>query len=255
MHNSVRSGVVTSSYAISSPAASFVEQLQIQIAGWHVSTDPKPGGGDVTSLVDEDVIARVEDHVQEAMAAGAQLLCGGKRQGGTNAPLFPPTILTNTTPDMRVMREETFAPLLCVMEVQNDAEAVALANDSPYGMTASIWTRDNDRAWEIARQLQVATVAVNDHLWPFFAPEVPWGGIKASGMGRIGGVEGLQAMTYPKVISFDRINLPREVYWFPRPKWLYFVLLMLIPLLYSRSPRKRLKALFDLFDGLVRSRK
>ena len=236
-------------------AASFIEQLQTRLAGWDVSTNIQPGGADVTALLSEEALARVEDHVQEAVAAGAQVLSGGKRRDAGGAPLYLPTILTNTTPDMIVMREETFGPVLCVMEVKDAAEAVALANDSPYGLTASIWTQDDDRAWTIARQLQVATVAVNDHLWPFFAPEVPWGGIKASGLGRVGGAEGLRAMTYPKVISFDRLNLPREIYWFPRPKWLHFALLMLIPLLYSRRPRKRLKALFNLIVGLVRTGK
>jgi acyl-CoA reductase-like NAD-dependent aldehyde dehydrogenase len=233
-------------------ATSFIKQLQARLAGWEVSTNIEPGGADVTALLSEEGLARVEDRVQEAVADGAQVLCGGKRQDGENAPLFLPTILINTTPDMRIMREETFGPVLCVMEVEDAEEAVALANDSPYGLTASVWTQDNDRAWIIARKLNVATVAVNDHLWPFFAPEVPWGGIKASGLGRVGGAEGLQTMTYPKVISFDRLNLPREIYWFPRPKWLYFTLLMLIPLLYSRRPRKRLKALFDLIIGFVR---
>jgi acyl-CoA reductase-like NAD-dependent aldehyde dehydrogenase len=247
-------GAVSCLYVHKAIATSFIEQLQTQLAGWDVSTNIQPEGADVTALLSEEALARVENHVQEAVTAGAQVLCGGKRQEGEDAPLFPPTILINTTPNMSIMREETFGPVLCVMEVKDDAEAVALVNDSPYGLTASVWTRNNDRAWTVARNLNVATVAVNDHLWPFFAPEVPWGGIKASGLGRVGGAEGLQTMTYQKVISYDRLNLPREIYWFPRPKWLYFALLMLIPLLYSRRPRKRLKALFDLITGLVRKR-
>jgi acyl-CoA reductase-like NAD-dependent aldehyde dehydrogenase len=245
-------GSISRLYVNKAVAADFTEQLRAQLAGWKVSIDPQSGSGDVTALVSDDILARSEDHVQDAIACGAQLLCGGERPQGVQAPLFTPTILANTTPDMQVMREETFGPVLCVMEVNDDDEAIALTNDSPYGMTASIWTRDNDRAWNIARQLHVATVSINDHLWPFFAPEALWGGIKDSGIGRVGGAEGLLSMTYPKVISYDRLNLPREIYWFPRPRWLHFALLMLIPLLYSRRPRKRLKALFGLITGFVR---
>jgi delta 1-pyrroline-5-carboxylate dehydrogenase len=169
--------------------------------------------------------------------------------------VYLPTILVDVTAEMRVVREETFGPVLSVMEIADVKEAIKQVNNSPYGLTASLWSRDNDLACMIARKLKVATVAVNDHMWPFFAPEVPWGGIKASGLGRVGGAEGLQSMTYQKVISFDRFNLPRELYWYPRPKWLYFALLLLVPILYSRKPEKRARALIELITGLQKQRK
>lgn len=247
-------GSISRLYVHETIAPAFINQLAARLSQWTTSTDVRPGGGEVTALVSEEAVTRVEQQVQAAVAAGARVLAGGRRCGNTTAPLFPPTILLDTTPAMSIMQEETFGPVLCVMRVAHEQEAVSLLNDSAYGLTASIWTRDNGRAWEIARQLQVATVAINDHLWPFFAPDVPWGGIKASGLGRVGGRAGLQAMTYSKVISYDRLSLAREFYWYPRPGWLYFVLLLLIPLLFSQQPRKRLNALRDLLAGLAGER-
>lgn len=203
-------------------------------------------------MVNHAAMARVEERVNEALNAGARALVGGGRMPDTEAPLFQPTVLVDVTPDMRVVREETFGPVITVLPVEDDAEAVRLANDTVYGLTASVWSRNNRRAWDIARQLEVGTVAVNDHLWPFFAPEVPWGGVKQSGIGRIGGEWGLRAMTYPKVISYDRLNLPREFYWPPYTAWVYPLFRQLIPLLYSRRLSKKLRALGGIFRALVK---
>ncbi len=236
-------------------AAEFTSLLQERVAKWTVSTNVRANHGDITALINEESALHVEGQVNEAVAEGARILCGGKRLEGCDAAVYLPTILVDVTAEMRVVREETFGPVLSVMEIADVKEAIKQVNNSPYGLTASVWTRDNDLAWMIARKLKVATVAVNDHMWPFFAPEVPWGGIKASGLGRVGGAEGLQSMTYQKVISFDRFNLPRELYWYPRPKWLYFALLLLVPILYSRKPEKRARALIELITGLQKQRK
>lgn len=235
-------GSISRLYVHEAIAVEFIDEMVKRLGRWRVSCAVQPGGGDVTALISEAACARAEQAIRSAVAAGASVLSGGARLGGTAAPLLPPTILAGVTADMDIMRDEIFGPVLCVVRTGNDDEAVQWANDTPYGLTASVWTRDEARAWAIARRLHVATVAVNDHLWPFFAPEVPWGGIRASGLGRVGGVAGLQAMTYPKVVSFDRLNLPREVYWYPRPRWLHLALMVLIPLLYSRRPHAHLLA-------------
>lgn len=235
-------GSISRLYLHETIAADFVRGMVKRLESWRISTAIQPGGGDVTSLISEEAYVRAEEAIRSAAASGARIVIGGERQSNTTKPLLSPTILMDTTPDMRVMRDEIFGPVLCVVRVNSDEQAVRQANDSLFGLTASIWTRDKARAWDIARRLNVATVAVNDHLWPFFAPEVPWGGIRASGLGRVGGIAGLQAMTYPKVVSFDRLNLPREVYWYPRPRWLHLALMILIPLLFSRRPLKHLLA-------------
>jgi succinate-semialdehyde dehydrogenase/glutarate-semialdehyde dehydrogenase len=236
-------GSVARLYLHEAIADDFIRRLESRLADWRVSTDVSPGASEMTALVDEAILGQVESHVQRALQEGARALCAGGRLEGTTAPVCRPTMLIDTKPDMDVVREETFGPVMSVMRVEDDERAVELANDSAYGLTASVWSRDKRRAWRIARRLEVGTVAVNDHLWPFFAPEVPWGGIKDSGLGRIGGEWGLRTMTYPKAISYDRLNLRREFYWSPRAAWVHDVLRQAIPLLYSRRIRKKLRAL------------
>ncbi|MBN2002717.1 MAG: aldehyde dehydrogenase family protein [Anaerolineae bacterium] len=247
-------GSVARLYVQEPVAEAFIRRLQTRMAGLRTATEVRPGACEITALVNDVTLAKVERHVQSALEGGARLLCGGERLEGTTAPIYKPTVLLDTSPDMEVMREETFGPVLNVVRVKDDDEALRLANATPYGLTASVWSRDKERAWKLACRLEVGTVAVNDHLWPFFAPEAPWGGIKSSGMGRIGGEWGLQSMTFPKAISYDRINLPREFYWSPRPTWMHTVFRQAIPLLYSRQIRKKLAALTRLISLIGSSR-
>jgi acyl-CoA reductase-like NAD-dependent aldehyde dehydrogenase len=241
-------GSIARLYVMEPIADEFLRRLRARVAELKVSTSVRPGESDVTALVNEALLARVERHVREAEAQGAQVLAGGERLEGAAAPVYKPTILVDARPEMEAVREECFGPLVTVIRVKDDEEAVRLANDTDYGLTASVWSRNEERAWRVARRLEVGTVAVNDHLWPFFAPEVPWGGVKASGLGRVGGEWGLRSMTYPKVVSFDRLNLPREFYWSPKVAWAHELFRRAVPLLYSRRIRKKAGAL----GGLIR---
>jgi delta 1-pyrroline-5-carboxylate dehydrogenase len=155
---------------------------------------------------------------------------------------------------MRVCHEETFGPLVAVIPVENSQQAIREANATPYGLTASVWSRNARRAWQIAGQLQVGTVAINDHLWPFLAPEVPWGGVKASGLGRVGGEWGLRAMTTPKVISRDMFSPRREFYWHPVTIRQHALLRQLVPMLYHPRWRVKWRGLVALMRSLVFNR-
>lgn len=239
-------GSIARLYVQEPVADEFIRRLQARVAELKVTTSVRPGESDVTALMNEALLGRVERHVREAQAEGAKAITGGGRLEGAAAPVYKPTILVDVRPEMEVVREESFGPVVTVIRVKDDEEAVRLANATEYGLTASVWSKNNDRAWRIARRLEVGTVAVNDHLWPFFAPEVPWGGVKASGLGRVGGEWGLQAMTYPKVVSYDRLNLPREFYWSPKAAWAHELFRQAIPLLYSNRLRKKLGALIQL---------
>ncbi len=235
-------------------ADDFIDRLSSRLADWRASTSTGPGTGELTALIDEAALARVEAHVKAALASGARLIHGGGRLETTDAPVCLPTLIVDVQPEMAVVREETFGPVVSVIRIPDDEAAVRLANDTAYGLTASVWSRDRQRAWNLARKLDVGTVAVNDHLWAFFAPEVPWGGVKSSGIGRIGGEWGLRAMTYPKVVSFERLIFPRELYFLPVSALTHEVFRQLIPLLYSRLFSKRLAAGARLLKTLFRRR-
>jgi len=168
---------------------------------------------DVGPLTLERQLRVVEEHVQDALQRGARALTGGARLGGPGW-FYPPTVLTGVDHTMRIMREETFGPVLPVMAVASVEEAVALANDSEYGLTASGWTRDPETARRLQEGLQAGVVTINDCLSSFGEPTAPWGGVKHSGIGRLHGPAGLLEMTQVKYVTRDQARGP-ALWWYP----------------------------------------
>jgi acyl-CoA reductase-like NAD-dependent aldehyde dehydrogenase len=175
--------------------------------------DPKGGEVEIGPLTMERQRRIVEEHVDEALARGAKALTGGARPEGPGF-FYPPTVLTGVDHSMRVMREETFGPVLPIMVVASLEEAIRLANDSEYGLTASGWTSDPETARLLQDRLQAGVVSINDCVASFSEPTAPWGGFKHSGVGRTHGVVGLREMAQVKYVSRDR---PRGtmLWWFP----------------------------------------
>ncbi len=159
---------------------------------------------EIGPLIEPAAVERVEQHVQDAVKQGAGIQAGGQRLPELGARFYAPTVLTDVTHEMRVMTEETFGPVLPIMTVEGDAQAIELANDSPYGLTASIWSQDKRRARSLATRLQAGTVTINDCVYTFAACETPWGGEKSSGVGRTHGRWGLQAVTRIKHVNEAR---------------------------------------------------
>jgi acyl-CoA reductase-like NAD-dependent aldehyde dehydrogenase len=155
----------------------------------------------------------VEDHVADAVAHGATVITGGTRPPGEGF-FYPPTVLTGVDHGMRIMREETFGPVLPIMRVPSLDEGIRLANDSPYGLTASGWTSSPDTARLLQQRLVAGVVTINDCVSSFGEPTAPWGGVKHSGVGRTHGLAGLQEMVHVKYVTRDR-SRGTMLWWFP----------------------------------------
>jgi len=168
---------------------------------------------DVGPMIQERQLRIVESHIEDAKARGARVLAGGKRLPELGPNFYAPTVLADVTQDMRIMREETFGPVLPVMACENDDEAVRLANDSEYGLAASVWTRDAKRGERLARRIHAGTVMVNDVISCFGISEAPHGGVKASGVGRTHGRFGLDEMVRVKYLDTDRMPGMKKVWW------------------------------------------
>lgn len=170
---------------------------------------------DVGAMVTLGQVDTVERHVREAEQSGARVLVGGAR--GKEGNFFAPTLLVDVDHNMTCMTEETFGPTLPVMRVSDEAEAVALANDSEYGLSATVWTRDVARGRRIAGQLEVGAVNINDVFSNLFAVELPHSGWKSSGLGaRLGGAQGLRKYCRVQAITEPRFPLTtKELTWYP----------------------------------------
>ena len=168
---------------------------------------------DVGPMIQERQVRIVESHVEDAKARGARVLAGGTRLPQLGINFYAPTVLADVTQDMRIMREETFGPVLPVMACADDDEAVRLANDSEYGLAASVWTRDRKRGERLARRIHAGTVMVNDVISCFGISEAPHGGVKASGVGRTHGRFGLDEMVRVKYLDTDRVPGMKKVWW------------------------------------------
>ncbi|HEY3143524.1 MAG TPA: aldehyde dehydrogenase family protein, partial [Acidimicrobiales bacterium] len=177
----------------------------------------------------------VERHLNDAQAKGARVLTGGRRVPGRPGLWYEPTVLVDVDHTMDVMRDETFGPVLPIMKVRDDDEALRLANDSRYGLNSSVWSADPERAEHIANALEAGNVCVNDCLVSYAVAGLPFGGVKESGIGRVHGVDGLRAFTNMKSILTNRFTLPREAQWYPTPRWLGPALLRVLRLRYRRG--------------------
>ena len=176
--------------------------------------DPTTKNADVGSMTSERQLRIVERHVYEATARGALALTGGERVPDAPGPFFEPTVLTNVTQDMEVMREETFGPVLPIMTFKTEDEAVRLANDSIYGLTANVWTRNIARGKRLAERIDAGTVMVNEVLYTHAVAQTPWGGVKQSGFGRTHGRAGLMELVSHRHIHVNWLSFMPDVWWF-----------------------------------------
>lgn len=164
---------------------------------------PEASEVDVGAVTFAPQIERAEHQIADAVARGGRLLAGGKRREDLGGQFFAPTLIADATVEMAVMRDETFGPVLPIMPVADAEEALRIANDSPMGLSGSVWSADVEKARSLARRLQSGSVCINDVLVNYFCVEAPLGGVKSSGLGLRHGPEGLRQFCRLETIVED----------------------------------------------------
>src|SRR4051812_5480958 len=192
------------------------------------------GAVDVGAVTFEPQIEIIEDHIQDAVAKGAKVLVGGKRGPGPGR-FWEPTVVVDVNHDMKLMQDETFGPILPVMKVRDADEALRLANDSRYGLNSSVWTKDLDKGLALASQVQAGSTCVNDAVANYAAQELPFGGVKESGIGVRHSAAGIRKYCHSHAILVTRFAMKRELYWFPFTKRNAKLLERILVFMYGRD--------------------
>jgi acyl-CoA reductase-like NAD-dependent aldehyde dehydrogenase len=211
--------------------AAFLAEVEHALASLTLGAD---ANAHVGSMTREAELHRVEAHIADALDRGARLLCGGRRRPDLGPLFFEPTLLADCDHSMAVMREESFGPVAAIMPVADAAEAVDRANDSVYGLSGCIYTRDMGRGIGLARRIRAGDISINRPLWGWSTPAAPMGGTGASGLGRRKGIEGLLRFVTPRAIICDSSVwlIPQDlIYTTPLLQGLYRLRRRLLPFL------------------------
>ncbi len=197
--------------------------------------DPLDWTTEIGPMISAEQHRLVAELVEDAVAAGAKLECGGPVAApqGLSGDFFSPAVLTGVRPEMRIMREEIFGPVLPIVVVDSEDEALALANDSEFGLGASVWTSDRSKGERIARELEAGMVWINDHMFSHGACQLPWGGVKQSGLGRTHSKFGLYECVNVKLRVWEP-SAVRDPWWHPYDETLGRALAQTAAILYGR---------------------
>ena len=191
---------------------------------------------DVGAMTFPSQVDTVDEHVRDAVEKGAKVLVGGHRGAG-NGHFFEPTVLVDVDHSMKCMTEETFGPTVPIMKVRDVDEAVRLANDSPYGLQASVWTKDTERGEALARRVESGVVCVNDAQVNYTALNLPMGGWKTSGVGSRHGASGIRKYTKVQSLLVTKLAPKRDVHMFPYKERRTRMLQRLFRFMYGRGKR------------------
>jgi succinate-semialdehyde dehydrogenase/glutarate-semialdehyde dehydrogenase len=198
-------------YVVESVADEFEERVKSIVSELRYGTGDDV---DVGSVFWDRQMPIIERHIEDARAKGAEIVVGGEADT-TDGLFYKPTFVRNLDHTMKLMREETFGPIVSVMRVADEEEAIRLANDSQYGLSGSVWTKNIEKGIEIAKRLETGSVVINDASMAYGAPEAPFGGMKDSGVGQVNGLGGLRGYTHQQPILIDRWAAKKERVWYP----------------------------------------
>ena len=204
---------------------------------------------DLGAITYPEQLETIKEHLSDAQDKGATM----KTKWELNDYFLKPIVLTDVTHEMKVMQEETFGPILAAMPFSSRKEAVRLANDSNYGLNSSIWSQNIKHAQKIAEQLEVGNCYINDVVKNIGNPDLPFGGVKQSGIGRYHGPEGLYSFSQQKSIMISK-NSKNEINWFPYSEKLYYLIKSLITSNHSQQNLfAKLKSLIKLGKKYIKS--
>ncbi len=238
-------GSVERLYVAREIADEFIERVVRCVRELKVGNPEEPGV-DIGPMTILSQLHVVEEHVRDAVSKGARVLSGGTKIKEFPGYFFQPTVLSGVDHSMKIMKEETFGPVLPIMVFSEPEEAIFLANDSPFGLTASVWTQNQKMAAWVAERIDVGTVTVNDHMYSFAEPRAIWGGIKQTGRGYTHGPFGLQELVNIKFTSHDFSRKRTQTWWFPYRADFPKLLEKSLVFFHHNRRREKIKALFSL---------
>lgn len=234
-------------YVESSVYETFVQMVKERTEALRLAEE----NADVGSMTSPRQVDIVEEQLADAREKGATILCGGRRTGSDGLH-FEPTVLVDVDHSMRIMTEETFGPVLAIMPFDTEEEAIRLANDTPYGLNSSIWTKNRKKARRVAGRIEAGNVCINDVMINMVNPDLPYGGIKLSGIGRYHGPEGLLSFCHRVALIAHPGRKKREIHWYPYSEPQTNAIRYLIRSLYGKGLRLSLKELFNLAGQFLR---
>jgi acyl-CoA reductase-like NAD-dependent aldehyde dehydrogenase len=212
----------------------FVAMMREKLQKLATPVNPRQGNHvttDVGCMTTDFQIHKVEAQIRDAVSKGATVECGGKRVDESHS--FPPTLISGVTPEMHIYAEESFGPVATIVPFRDESEAIRMANDSPYGLSASVWSADLDRADRVTRAIVTGNVSINNVLATQGNSALPFGGTKMSGFGRYKGPHGLYSFSNVKSVMVDKQSAKIEAIWYPYSDTKYHLLSRMIDLLFT----------------------
>lgn len=213
----------------------FVDLVTTKVERLRQGVPVAPGAVDVGAIITPAQLEIIDSQVQDAIAKGAHVLTGGKAVTDGSGRFYQPTVMVGVDHTMKCMTEETFGPLIPIMKVADADEAIRLANDTRYGLAATIVTRDRKRGAILARQIMAGSVSVNDILFHCFAFNLPMGGVKTSGIGTRHGADGIQKFCRKQALLIAHSFPDRDIHMYPTSPKVSPTLLKFVQAIYGTA--------------------
>jgi acyl-CoA reductase-like NAD-dependent aldehyde dehydrogenase len=240
-------------YVFESVYDQFVEKVVARVAALRQGPPTEDLGGqyDVGAMTMARQLEIIGRHVEDAVRKGARVLVGGRRNPNWPGQFWEPTVLVDVTHDMDIVREETFGPVMTIIKVRDEEEAIRLANDTPYGLGSSLFTKSARRAERIQARISAGMTVVNDYGIAYMMQSAPFGGVRISGFGKINGREGLRACCLEKTVVTDRVPIRKGMSFYPIQKSTYPMLEGAVGVLYGGGMVRKARAAWQLGRSLL----